>query len=210
MKFYDYTTAPSPKRARMFMAEKGIQVETVQVDLGQGEQFSDWFRQLNPRSTVPVLQLDDGTCLCDNSGIAAYLEAAYPDPPLLGTSAKEKGLVASWNSRVDQEGILAVAEAFRNKAKGFKDRALTGARSHAQIPELAARGRVRSEDFLDVLEQRLAETPYLAGDVFSVADISAFLFVGFSAWIKLEIGDERPNLQRWYDQVASRPSARSL
>ena len=207
MKLYDCQPAPSPRRARMLIAEKGLEIETEQVALGDGAQFEPAFRAINPNCTVPVLVLDDGTAICENSGIAAYLEAQYPDPPLLGTTAKEKALVATWNDRCVLEGYSATAEAFRNHARGFADHAVTGPRPFPQLPELVERGRARASDFLATLDQHLAHSPYLAGESFTLADITGYVMVEFAGWIKLGIGDDQPNLRRWHDAIAHRPSA---
>ncbi len=207
MKFYDCQTAPSPRRVRIFIAEKGIDIETVEVDLGSGEQLGEAFRKLNPDCTVPVLELDDGTCLTEVMGISRFLEVTYPEPPLFGRSAAEQGLVLAWNAKVEQQGLLAMAETLRNSAPGLKGRALTGPIDYEQIPELAERGRQRVTAFFDRMDTRLGESEYLAGDAFSVADISALVFVDFAARARLEAPDEAVNLGRWYEAVSSRPSA---
>jgi glutathione S-transferase len=207
MKFYDCLTAPSPRRVRMFLAEKGIEIETVQIDLRNKEQLSEAFLAINPRGTVPALALDDGTVLCDGASIMRYLEEVYPEPPMFGSSAVEKALVAEWTARVEFEGFMATAEAFRNSSKAFKGAALTGPVAHAQIPELAERGRKRVADFFAVLDDRLKDNAYLAGENFTVADIAAFVFVEFSAWIKLAPEDSQTALKAWRDAVAARPSA---
>ncbi len=207
MKFFDCIHAPSPRRARIFIAEKGIDIETVEVDLGQGEQFKPEFAAINPTHTVPVLLLDDGTALTENSAIAVYLEALYPDPPLLGSSPTEKALVANWNDRCVLEGYGAIAESFRNFSKFFKDRSVTGAQSYPQLPDLIERGRQRGQAFLIAMDQRLGQAEYLAGDNFTMADITGLCLVDFAARIKLAIGDDQPHLQRWYALVSSRPSA---
>ena len=137
MKFYDCKTAPSPRRVRIFMAEKGIELPTVQVDLRSGEQLSEAFIQVNPRCTVPVLELDDGTRLTDSLAICHYLESRYPEPNLMGRDAREQALVMNWHEQIMTEGFLAAAEALRNFAKGFANRALTGPGDFKQIPELA-------------------------------------------------------------------------
>ena len=206
LRFYDCKTAPSPRRARIFIAEKNLAVETVQVDLANEEQLSAAFKQINPRCTVPVLTLDDGTVLTENVGIAAFLENYQPNPPLLGTTAAQKGLVASWNARIELEGLLPVADAFRNRSKGLADRAIVGPRNFAQIPELAARGRARGEDFFSMLDDALAHNQYIAGDDFSLADITAICIVDFARWIKLAPTDEQVHLKRWIDLVNTRPS----
>lgn len=207
MKFYDCKTAPSPRRARIFIAEKGLRIETVDVDLASGEQLGAGFRAINPRCTVPVLVLDDGTVLTENQGIAAFLDAAFPAPPLLGRTPLERGLVANWNARVELEGLWAVAECFRNRSKGLKDRALTGPRNFAQIPELAERGYARAEEFLATLDARLGESRYVAGDFFSMADITALCVIDFAAWIKLPVPESHTHLRRWHAEMRARPSA---
>ena len=209
LKFYDCTPAPSPRRARIFIAEKGIEVENIQVDLGNKEQLSDAYKAINPNCTVPALVLEDGTVLTENLGIAAYLEAIKPDPPLLGTSALEKGLVANWNTRVEMEGLWAIADILRNTSKGMKDRALTGPINFAQIPELAERGIVRIGRFFDVLNERLEGREFIATDNYSLADITALVAVDFSKWVKQEPKSEHTNIKRWHEAVSSRPSAKA-
>ncbi len=189
------------------MAEKGIEVETVQVDLGNGEQFSDAFKAVNPDCVVPALALDSGVCLSEVVAICHYLEAQNPKPALMGTTDEEKASVLMWNAKVEQQGLWAVADAFRNSAKGLKGRALTGLITYPQIPELAVRGRGRVEQFFGRLDDQLAENEFVAGDSYSLADISAMVVVDFSAWIKLPMPEELSNVQRWYQSVSSRPSA---
>ncbi len=189
------------------MAEKGIEVETVQVDLGNGEQFSDAFKAVNPDCVVPALALDSGVCLSEVVAICHYLEAQNPKPALMGTTGEEKASVLMWNAKVEQQGLWAVADAFRNSAKGLKGRALTGLITYPQIPELAVRGRGRVEQFFGRLDDQLAENEFVAGDSYSLADISAMVVVDFSAWIKLPMPEELSNVQRWYQSVSSRPSA---
>jgi glutathione S-transferase len=207
MKFYDSQTAPSPRRARIFIAEKGLDIETVQIDLGTQEQLGAAFRAINPRCTVPVLELDDGTFLTENAGIASYLEAHTPDPPLLGTTPEEKGLVANWNTRVELEGLWPIADALRNRAKGMASRAITGPTHYEQIPELAERGRARGVEFFDTLNQRLGESEFVAGCHFSVADITALVVVDFAGWVKVAPADNHANTKRWHQFMSKRPSA---
>ena len=207
MKFYDCTTAPSPRRVRIFMAEKGIEIPTVQVDLRNGEQLSDAFRKINPRCTVPVLELDDGTCLNETLAICHYLESQYPEPNLMGRDAREQALVINWNEQVMFEGFLAGADALRNVAKGFANRALTGPKDFGQIPELAERGRARLEEFMAMLDGRLADSPYVALDRYTLADIGAYVCVDFAGWIKLPVLEQWRNIRRWHEDLSARPSA---
>ncbi|CAG0944674.1 partial glutathione S-transferase, partial [Gammaproteobacteria bacterium] len=123
---YDCATAPSPRRARILLAEKGVAHDTVQVDLRNREQLSDAYREINPQCTVPALRTDEGLVLADTAAITAYLEARFPQPPLLGITPEEKAEIASWNWRVEFEGLLAIAEAMRNTAPSMANRALPG------------------------------------------------------------------------------------
>jgi glutathione S-transferase len=208
MKFYDCQPAPSPRRVRIFIAEKGLTIPTVQVDLRNGEHLKPEFRMINPHCTVPVLELDDGTRLVSTAAIWRYLEEANPQPPLMGRSAKEKALIADTQWRIESEGFAGVGEALRNSAPGMKDRALTGPINYAQIPELAERGRQRTRHFLELLEFMIGPKPFLCGDSFSVADIDALVTVDFAKWLKIGMPEGATHLRRWYESVSSRPSAR--
>jgi len=207
MKFYDCQTAPSPRRVRMFIAEKGLEIPTVQVDLGNLEQLTEEFKAINPRCTVPVLELDDGTCLTDTLAICYYLESQHPEPNLMGHDGREQALVLNWHEQTNAEGFQAAAEAFRNFARGFRDRSVTGPVNYEQIPALAERGLKRIEAFMAVLDNRLAESPYVALDRFTMADIGAYICVEFAAWVKLPVRETWPNIRRWHDGIAQRPSA---
>lgn len=203
---YDCATAPSPRRARILLAEKGVPHATVQVDLRSGEQMGEAFRRINPQCTVPALQTEEGAVLTDNAAIAAYLEAVCPEPPLLGRTPLEKAEIASWNWRVEFEGLLAVAEGLRNGSPAMANRALPGPRNYAQIPELAQRGQQRVQDFLLTLEERLQGREFIATDRFSIADITAVVAVDFARVVKVKPGEKHPNLQRWRAAMAQRPS----
>lgn len=207
MKFYDCQTAPSPRRVRMFLAEKGINLPTVQVDLRNGEQLGEAFRRINPRCTVPVLELDDGTRLTDTLAICHYLESQYPEPNLMGKDGREQALVMNWHEQILTEGFLAGAEALRNFVKGFENRALTGPESFRQIPELAERGRQRLEIFMEILDQRLSESPYIALERFTMADIGGYVCADFASWVKLPVRERWSNVRRWFDDISARPSA---
>ncbi|WP_170327004.1 glutathione S-transferase family protein [Ruegeria arenilitoris] len=207
MLFYDCSTAPNPRRARMFIAEKGLQIETRDISIAKGEQFSEAFKAVNPNATLPVLVTDEGTVLGENLGIAAYLEARFPEPPLMGRTPDEKGLVLMWNSIVEQQGGVPIAEVLRNTHPAFADRALPGPENHAQIPELAQRGATRVGHFFDLLETRLAESPYLAGPEFTLADITAFVFVDFARVIKRRIPEGNSATLTWHEKIGVRPSA---
>jgi glutathione S-transferase len=203
---YDCSTAPSPRRARILLAEKGVAHETVPVDLRNGEQLSAAYRQINPHCTVPTLRTDDGLTLTDNAAIAAYLEARYPQPPLLGTTPAEKAEVASWNWRIEFEGLMAIAEALRNGSPAMANRALPGPVDYAQIPELAQRGLARVQQFFVTLNERLAEHEFIATDRFSLCDITAVVAVDFARVVKVKPSEQHPHLLRWRAAMAQRPA----
>jgi glutathione S-transferase len=203
---YDCATAPSPRRARILLAEKGVIHETVEIDLRNGEQLGEAYRKVNPQCTVPALRTDEGLLLTDNAAIAAWLEARFPEPPLLGSTPPEKADIASWNWRIEFEGFLAIAEAMRNRAPAMAGRALPGPVNYAQIPELAQRGLERAQRFFVTLDEHLAGRDFIAADRFSLADITAVVAVDFARVIKLKVDEQHPHLQRWRALMAQRPS----
>ncbi len=203
---YDCATAPSPRRARILLAEKGLAHDTVAVDLRAGEQFGDAYRAINPLCTVPALRTDEGVVLTDNAAIAAYVEALQPQPPLFGSTPLQKAEIASWNWRVEFEGLLAIADALRNGSPAMAGRALPGPVQYPQIPELAQRGAQRAAQFFDTLEQRLAHSAFVGADSFSIADITAVVAVDFARVVKLRVDEQRPHLLAWRERMAQRPS----
>lgn len=206
MILYDCRTAPSPRRARMFIAEKGIAIETVQVDLAKGEHMTPEFRAMSPQCTVPVLKLDDGDVITENVAIARYLEEMFPAVPLLGRTPAEKAHVAEWNARIEFEGLAAIADALRNAARGFQGRAMVGPRPYDQIPALAERGRQRIGDFFVTMNDRLADRDFVVGDAVTMADITLTVAVDFAAWVKQVPGDELTRLRRWHEAMKARPA----
>jgi len=206
MRLFDFHRAPNPRRVRIFIAEKGIEVPVVEVDLFSMEQLTPEFRTINPGATVPVLETDDGVYLSECIAICRYLETLHPEPCLFGDSATAQAQVLMWNGIVEHEGFHAVAEMLRNWSPGFRNRVFPGPQEIAQMPELIERGRKRSEQFFDRIEKRLLESQFIAGDSFSVADITLVTIVDFSDWVELDVRASRPGLERWYQLVAERPS----
>ena len=209
MKLYDCTTAPSPRRVRMFLAEKGIEIPLVQVNLRESEQLGDAFRKINPDCTVPVLELDDGTRISEIFAICQYLESEYPEPVLMGRNSVEQAMVSMWNTKIEQNGIAAVGEILRNSAKGMRDRALPGPINLAQIPQLVERGRTRVQAFLDRMDGQLDANTFITGEQFTMADITGFVTVEFAQRLKIPIKDSQQNLQLWFDAVSKRPSTQA-
>ncbi|MDW4498677.1 glutathione S-transferase [Sulfitobacter sp. D35] len=207
MIFYDCATAPSPRRARMFIAEKGLEPERRDISIAQNQQLAPEFLAVNPQGTLPVLVTQKGLVLTENLAIAAYLEAIHPDPPLMGESATEKAEILQWSAICETRGGAPIAEVLRNSHPAMKGRALPGPQDVEQIPQLAERGRTRVTAFFDLLEQRLADRRYLGGARFSLADITGFVFVDFARVIRTRIPEKNTATSDWYDRIAARPSA---
>lgn len=204
--FYDFTRAPSPRRARILLAEKAIPHETVQIDMMQAEQMGEAFRAINPDCTIPALRMETGEVLTSNAAIAAWAEAAYPEPPLLGVTPFEKAEIAHWNTKIEAEGLMAIAEALRNSNPAMKDRALPGPHDFAQIPELAARGAQRLKLFFDMFNQRMEGRDFVATDRFSIADITAIVVMDFAKVVRMQPEDDHVHLARWRARISERPS----
>jgi glutathione S-transferase len=207
MKLYDFALAPNPRRVRIFLAEKGVEIPKVQVNLREQEQLKPAYLAINPFATVPVLELDDGRRIAETIAICRYIEAIHPEPRLFGRDPYEMGVVEEWQRHVEWDGFLAAGEAFRNSLPGMKGRALTGPHDYEQIPELAERGKQRAMRFFELLDRRLGGQEFIAGPRYSVADITALVAHDFGTRAKALVTDAMPNLKRWYAAVSSRPSA---
>ena len=207
MKLYQSDTSPNSRRVKIFLAEKGVSMPIVPVDLGAREQFSEAYAQINPRHVVPTLMLDDGTAIGEVPAIQRYLEEIYPEPPLLGATPKTRALVAMWERRVELEGFASVMEAVRNAVPGLKNRAIAGPHDYEQIPALVERNQQRVRNFYADFNARLADVAFVAGDEFSVADITAVVTVDFATKSAgLPMAEEYVALKRWYDSVSARVS----
>jgi glutathione S-transferase len=203
MKLYTYDAAPNGQRLNQFLKYKGIEIDTTQVDLGSGEQMGDTYKAINPYCTIPALVLDDGTLLTEVIGILTYLEESHPEPPLLGTGAKEKAQVISWVHRITMMMTSAIADVLRNGKESWKDRALPGPINVPQLPELVERGRLRLAAFYPIVDAHLAQSGYLAGEHLTFADIDLYIACGFARWVKQGIPQECEHLQAWFDKVAA-------
>jgi glutathione S-transferase len=207
MRLFDFQRAPNPQRVRIYLAEKGIEVQRVPVNLFRMEQLSPEFLAINPGGTVPVLETDDGVYLTECVAICRYIERLHPEPPcLFGDSPAAEALILMWNNIAENEGLPAVAETLRNLSPGFRHRVFPGPLDIEQIPELVERGRKLAGQFFDRAEQRLDSNPYIAGEHFSFADITLFCVVDFATWVDLDAKQSRPALDRWYRNVSARPS----
>jgi glutathione S-transferase len=207
MRLFDFERAPNPRRVRIFLAEKRLEIPRINVNLFQGEQLSPEFLAINPAGTLPVLETDDGTLLTEGVAICRYLEYLQPEPALFGTNPREEALTLMWANIVENDGFFAVAEVLRNLSPGFRDHVLPGPVPYPQIPALIDRGRRRTEQFFDRVELQLQKNQHLAGGDFSFADISLLVIVDFAGWVDIRPGQTRPALQRWHTRIAARPSA---
>jgi glutathione S-transferase len=206
-KLYHSSGSPNSRRVRIYLAERGIPVELVPVDLATKEQFSDAYSAINPRNVVPTLVLEDGIAIGEVPAIIRFFDEAYPDRPLGGTTPAEKAAIQMWERRMELEGFAAVMETVRNAAAGLAGRAISGPHGYEQIPALVERGRLRVRDFHADLEARLTGAPFVAGEAFSVADITALVTLDFAAKaLAMPVPDEHLATRRWYDALAARPS----
>jgi glutathione S-transferase len=208
MKLYD-AQAPNPRRARIFIAEKGIDIPTEEVNIFTGANLSDEYRAKSPFGLVPALELDDGTVLTEVPALCRYLESQYPEPNLMGSDPIETARVEAWERFAEMSGMQAVGEFFRNGTEMFDDRGLPGTSGIPRIEALIDRGERRIAGFYGVLEKRLGESEYLASDRFTLADITALCVVDFADFTKHGIPDDNANTKRWHAACSSRPSAKA-
>jgi glutathione S-transferase len=203
MKLYDAKGAPNPRRTRIFLAEKGIEVPTEQVDINAKQHKSPEFTALNPLQRLPALVLDDGTVLCESLAICRYFEALRPEPPMFGKGPLEIGLVEMWSRRVENNLFATVAQVFRHLHPAMKEFEVP------QVPEWAEANRPRVFNFLEILDRQLADNEFIAGARYSIADITAQVTVDFMKVPKLVVPDELTNVKRWHAAVSARPSAKA-
>jgi glutathione S-transferase len=208
MKLYDCRIAPNPRRLRIFLAEKGIGLETVEVDILGEENLKPDFQRINPRGVLPTLEFDDGTRIDEVAAICRYFEEIQPQPPLLGTDARSKALVVSRQRHMEIDGMIAVSEVVRNSAPAFARRSLPGvAAGTPAIPQLVERGTGSLERCFRRLEEYLGQSEFVAGDRYTLADITALCTIDFAGWAHLKVPEHHVQTQRWYKAVSTRPSA---
>jgi glutathione S-transferase len=208
MKLYDAAWATSPRRVRIFLAEKGIEIERVIVDLREDEQLSDPYLAVNPRGAVPALELDDGEVICESAAICRYFEAVQPDPSLFGKTPLDIGRIESWTRRIESDGYAAAVYALRNARPTFEGRGMPGKwPAIPQIPELSARGVIMWEAFTDALDVWLKGRTWIATDAYSFADISALVTIDFAKAAKLLVPEKCRSILRWHEAASARPSA---
>jgi glutathione S-transferase len=201
MKLYDGGRAPNPRRTRIFLAEKRIKLPMEQIDLGAMQHRSAAYTAVNPIQRVPALELDDGTVITESIAICRYFEELQPDPPLFGRGALEVARVEMWNRRLELHLLFPVSHVFRNSHPAMKEMEVP------QVPAWAEANKPRVLEFIALLDRELVSRPFVAGDKFTVADITGLVAVDFMKPAKLAVPDELKNLKRWHAEVSARPSA---
>ena len=202
MRLYDSKSAPNPRRVRIFLAEKGVEIPTVQVDIGKAENRSADFLARNPYGGLPVLELDDGTQLAESVAICRYIELLHPEPPLLGADPRDQALVEMWQRRMELDLFANATGSFRHTHAFFRGRI-------EQVPEYGAVCKRAAQKRLAWLDAELAGRPFVAGERYSIADITALCAVDFGRVTDIRIQPEHKHLQRWHEEVSARPSAKA-
>jgi glutathione S-transferase len=203
MKIYDFQLAPNPRRLRIFVAEKGLKIPMEQCDLFTGQNRTPAMLKKNPAGGLPVLELDDGTCLAESVAICRYLEGLHPEPNLMGKDFKEQAHIEMWNRRVELGLFSAAGRAFQHTNPLFKDRL-------KQMPEYGASQQEAVKDQLKWLDAQIGSKPFIAGDRFTIADITAEVGVDFAVQMAgVPMDPSLKNLARWHQAVSSRPSAKA-
>jgi len=201
MKLYDGGRAPNPRRTRIFLAEKGIKLPIETIDLSAMQHKSSDYAAVNPLMRVPALVLDDGTVITESIAICRYFEALHPDPPLFGRGALEIARIEMWNRRMELHFLLPVSHVFRNSHPAMKEMEVP------QVPAWAEANKPRVLEFIRFLDGELRNRPFVAGDAFTVADVTGLVSIDFMKPAKLAVPDELEHLKRWHAEVSARPSA---
>jgi glutathione S-transferase len=208
MKLYVWANTPNPRRVKMFLAEKKLDIPLE--DAGMVAELPAAFVEKSPHRLVPMLELDDGSVLTEAMAICRYIEALHPEPPLFGRTPLESARIDMWERICEQQGVQAAAEVFRNAIPAFKDRGLGGyATTIPQIAALVERGKLRYEAFIEKIDAQLAMHHYIAGDAFSVADITALVAIDFAKRARMPLPERCQYVKGWYEEVSARPSARA-
>lgn len=207
MKLYDFPPAANAQRVRVYLAEKGLTLDTVELNVREDKQFAEPFNSMNPFHCVPFLELDDGTIIAESLAICRYLEELHPEPSLFGATAAERGVVEMWTRRFELDGFVPILHAVRNHVPMFAGKVVPGTRSDLpQLPELVQRGTEMMAIFLGRIEPHFAQNTFAAGDTFSIADITGFFTVRMTGAVGMEIADDYPNVARWFGEVSARPA----
>lgn len=207
MKLYDFGPAANAQRVRVFLAEKGLEVPTVTLNVREGEQYQEPFNSQNPFHCVPFLELDDGTVIAESMSICRYVEELHAEPSLFGRTPMERATIDMWNRRFELDGFLPGLHAIRNSVPTFAGRVVPGTRTDLpQLPALVERGKAMMAIFLDRMEPLLAGREFIANDTVSIADITAFFTIRMTAALEIDLDVRYPNIARWFAGFSARPS----
>ena len=203
MKLYDLPPSPNARRVRIFIAEKGLEIPIVPVNMMTGENQSEDYLAKNPLGKMPLLELDDGTCIAESAAICRYLEEMNPNPPLMGRNPLEKALVEMWHRRMELEFLIPMITIFLHTGEMWKDRV-------TQIPQVAETGILNVKERMEWLDRELDGKEFITGEDYTIADIAAqCAFVMGKAALGLRIAEDQLNLSNWFTRVSSRPTARA-
>jgi glutathione S-transferase len=203
MKLYDGGRAPNPRRVKIFLAEKGLNVPLEQVDLGALAHKKPEYTAVNPLQRVPALELDDGTILTESIAICRYFEALHPEPRLFGQGAKDEAMVEMWQRRIEFHLLVPISQVFRHAHPAMKEMEVP------QVPAWAESNKPRVTEFLEILDRELKDRRFVAGDRYTVADITGLVCIDFMKPAKLAVPDTLANVKRWHAEVSARPSAKA-
>jgi len=207
MKLYNFTPAANALRVEMFLSEKNIKLETVQVNVREDEIFKEPYNTMNPFNCVPFLELDDGTVISETISICRYLESIYPTPSLFGKNSKDEAIIDMWNRRIELDGFLPLLHSVRNKTSFFAGKVIPGTRNKMkQSPELVIRGIEMFKILLNRIEPHLEHNQFISGERFSIADITGHFMLYLSKILKIDLKKEYVNVFRWQMELEKRTS----
>ena len=207
MKLYNFTPAANALRVEMFLNEKNIQLETVQVNVREDEIFKEPYNTMNPFNCVPFLELDDGTVISETISICRYLESIYPTPSLFGENSKDEAIIDMWNRRIELDGFLPLLHSVRNKTSFFAGKVVPGTRNKMkQSPELVIRGIEMFKILLNRINPHLEHNQFISGEKFSIVDITVYFMLHLSKILKIYLKKEYVNVFRWQMELEKRTS----
>ena len=207
MKLYNFTPAVNALRVEMFLNEKSINLETIQVNVREDELFKEPYKSMNPFNCVPFLELEDGTIITETISICRYIEEKHPDPVLFGSNAKERAVIDMRNRRIELDGFLPLLHSVRNKTSFFKGKVIPGTRNEIlQSPEIVNRGIEMFKVLLDRIDPHLSENKFISGDNLSIADITGHFMFNLSKILKTDLVEKYKNASRWKSELENRPS----
>ena len=206
MKLYDCLNAPNPRRVRIFIKEKGLDIPSTEVDIFAGENLKEDYLSKSIWGLCPALELDDGTVISEVPAICGYLDDMHPEIPLFGSNPVERAQVVSLDRHMENSGMQSVIYAFRNSFPDFSERGVGGRQGDKAIPELIERGRHGLKIFFERLEKQLSDSEFVAGDFYSMADITGLVVIDFAKFAEFEIPENHVHTKKWYEKISSRPA----